>query len=128
MQRPILIVALALVSTALAQRPMRGLPMTPPPTPHPGLVGQPLIGPTGGMTGGETRSTPAPAAGCMPSGRAVDPDTTGVKLQGKALAAAVKKVTKLEWFDDFDDAKIESAATGKPIFWIQALGDIDGFA
>ncbi len=129
MQHPFLIVALALASTALAQRPLPGLPMTPPPTPHPGLVGQPLIGPTGGMTGGETRSTPAPSAlGPSMPRPAVDPDTVGVKLEGKALAAAVKKVTKLEWFEDLEDARVESAATGRPIFWIQALGEIDGFA
>lgn len=133
MQRPFLIVALTLASTALAQRPLPGLPMTPPPTPHPALVGQPLIGPTGGMTGGETRgqSGGQPAgqpAGCPAPKRVIDPDTVGVKLEGKALAAAVKRLAALPWFDDLEDARVESAATGKPIFWIQALGDIDGFA
>jgi hypothetical protein len=34
----------------------------------------------------------------------------------------------LQWHEKLSDAKAESAATGKPILWVQALGELDGFA
>ena len=44
------------------------------------------------------------------------------------LKQAVATVTALEWFDDLAAAKARSAATGKPILWLQSLGDLEGFA
>ena len=58
----------------------------------------------------------------------VDPDTVGTKKAGRELKAAVTKVLKLGWNRTLGDAKARSAATGKPILWIQSLGDIGGFA
>ena len=52
----------------------------------------------------------------------------GPRLTGKDLKKAVKKVTALQWREKLADAKAESAATGKPILWVQALGELAGFA
>ncbi len=124
-------VLLLLASPLAAQRPLPGLPMTPPPTAHPGLVGQPLIGPTGGQLGGPTSAggdQRGPSPGCAPARAPVDPDTVGIKARGKTLAKRVKELAQLDWHEDLEEARVQSAATGKPVFWIQALGDIDGFA
>jgi hypothetical protein len=119
-----------------AQRgPLPGMPMVPPPVPHPALAAQPLFGDSGGGSAPAPAPAPAPtrAAPAMPGGGgcaqpAGDPDTTGVKLEGKGLKKAVAKVKALAWHESLLDARAMSAATGKPILWLQALGDIDGFA
>lgn len=54
------------------------------------------------------------------------PETHGIKLAGKELKRAVKQVAALRWHDDLADARAEAAATGKPILWLQALGDLEG--
>lgn len=47
--------------------------------------------------------------------------------EGRSLAKRVKKLVKeLDWHRDLDTAKQESLQTGKPIFWLQMLGDLDG--
>ncbi len=105
-----------------------GTPMVPPPAPHPALAAQPLFD-----GGARSAPTPAPAPdpamprGCAPRSPA-DPDTFGAKLEGKGLKRAVAKVKKLAWHESLLDARAMSAATGKPVLWLQALGDIDGFA
>jgi len=123
MQRPLLLACLLTllsVETMTAQgfRPIGAMPMVPPVLPHPGLLAQPSTPPA---------AAPAQAAPCeaMPPG---DPATDGPKLEGKELARAIAKVTALKWFDDLGEARLESAATGKPILWLQSLGDLDGFA
>lgn len=73
------------------------------------------------------RTSPAPGAPCMPA-EARDPTTQGTQLEGKQLARAIASVTALPWFEDLDEARLESAASGKPVLWLQALGEIDGFA
>lgn len=54
------------------------------------------------------------------------PETHGIKLAGKDLKRAVKQVAALRWHDKLADARAESAATGKPILWVQALGELKG--
>jgi hypothetical protein len=79
----------------------------------------------------ERRSVPAAGpAGIMavPAPQVIDPATVGPQLAGKDLKKAIKKVTALQWHEKLSDAKAESAATGKPILWVQALGELDGFA
>ncbi len=50
------------------------------------------------------------------------------QLKGRQLVRAVKKVNRdLEWHDKLERAQKEAIAWGKPIVWIQALGDLDGF-
>lgn len=110
---------------AVSQRPM-AIPMAPPPAPHPGLVAQPLmpLADTGAQRrGGGGGAMPD----CAPRAEQL-PETAGPKLAGKELQRAVAKVKALEWLGDFEHAKARSAATGKPVLWLQALGDIDGFA
>ena len=50
-----------------------------------------------------------------------------MKLRGKALKAAVKKVAGLSW-RKLDRAKAESRQTGRPILLLQTLGELGGFA
>lgn len=66
-----------------------------------------------------------PAAGPAQAPPAV---TAVPDVAGAALRQAVARVAALEWFDDLADAKARSASTGKPILWLQALGDLEGFA
>jgi len=96
------------------------MPVVPPPVPHPAL---------GALLGGSR--APSPSVGCgAPVGPATPPppETTGVQVTGKELKQAVAAVTALEWFDDLAAAKARSAAAGKPILLLQALGDLEGFA
>lgn len=123
--------AVNLAGTAVAQirsgmpAPLPGLPMVPPPVSHPALAAQPLIG------GNEPQSapTPAPAPAAAPAPPPPrDPALAGPQVAGKDLKKAVKKVNALKWHEDLAEARVRSAAEGKPIVWIQALGDLEGFA
>jgi hypothetical protein len=52
----------------------------------------------------------------------------GPRLEGGALQRAIRKVTKaLDWHDDFDEALAAGREQGRPVVWIQALGDLQGF-
>lgn len=104
--------------------PLPGTPMTPPPVDHPALGAQPLFG-----DGGSSR--PAGGGG-GPGGPAAapeqPPETQGAQRRGKDLKSAVAKVRALPWHDSLDEAKARSAATGRPILLLQALGELEGFA
>ncbi|MBL8731521.1 MAG: hypothetical protein JNN13_04040 [Planctomycetes bacterium] len=102
-----------------------GMPVTPPPTRHPALGNQPLLDPSGQPVPGQNGGA-APQMGPMPA--PPDPATAGRKLAGKDLKRAVKKVAALQWEKKLDVALAKAAATGKPVLWLQALGDLDGFA
>lgn len=122
MQRPLLSVCLGTL-LSLHALPAQGLggatgsmPMLPPIA---GLLAQPL---------GGTNTPSSMPGGCSAAGPAADPATTGPQRTGKDLSTAIAKVTALTWLDDLDEARLESAATGKPILWLQALGDLEGFA
>jgi hypothetical protein len=129
MKQPVLLAVLALAGVASAQMrgPLPGIPMTPPPVDHPALGNQPFFQ--------SPKSAPAPepelAKDEEPANKPapVDPDTVGPKLAGKDLKKVVAKVAALKWGESLLDARANSAASGKPILMIQALGsDIDGFA
>ncbi|MBL8727625.1 MAG: hypothetical protein JNM25_04280 [Planctomycetes bacterium] len=92
--------------------------------------GMPLLpSVTGSIGPSQPVSDAAPAMpGCGGASEPADPATTGPQLAGKELARAIATVTALRWYDDLDAARVESAATGKPILWLQALGELDGFA
>ncbi len=140
MKQPVVLAVLLLAGMAVAQgrgpqpqpqpRPpappqVRGIPMTPPPVNHPALAGQPLLQP-------DAPPRPAPAAPkpeeAAPKPKPIDPDTTGPKVGGKELKKVVMAVASLKWNEDLTEARADSAATGKPILLVQALGEIDGFA
>lgn len=55
-------------------------------------------------------------------------DLQGPRLAGKALRKAVRQIAALPWHADLEDAIAAAAASGKPILWLQALGDLEGFA
>jgi hypothetical protein len=105
--------------------PLPGLPATDPPVDHPALGAQPLMGDKSRpRSGGATDKKPAPAK-AMPE---PVPGTVGPQKEGKELKKAVAKVNALKWCETLGDAKARSAATGKPILLVQALGDLEGFA
>ena len=56
-------------------------------------------------------------------------DIRNVRLGSSYVRDAVRTLTReLEWHDDLEDAADQAVAEGKPILWIQALGDLKGFA
>lgn len=103
---------------------MPGMPMVPPPAGHPALGAQP--GSSGETTTAPRRATPtgreAPSASGKPE------ETSGAQLAGKDLKKAVAKVRTLQWGASLEDAFAKAAGTGKPVLWLQALGDLGGFA
>ncbi len=105
MKQPVLLAVLALTSLAMAQN---------------GPVCEPMDA---------DQTTPVAAmTAAMPGARRIDPSTQGARVAGKELKLAVKKVAALRWHEDPVEARAESAATGKPMLWIYALGELDGFA
>lgn len=112
--------AVLLLAPLACAQSLPGMPVVPPPVPHPALDG--LLGGAGAPSQPGGCSAPVGPANTPP------PETTGVQLAGKKLKQAVATVTALEWFDDLAAAKARSAATGKPILWLQSLGDLEGFA
>jgi hypothetical protein len=52
----------------------------------------------------------------------------GPQRAGKDLKEAVEKVNDLHWYSKLGSARAKAKAQDKPILWLQALGDLDGFA
>ena len=51
-----------------------------------------------------------------------------IKFGGDKLAPRVEKLlAELTWHRDLAVAQQESKRTGKPILWVHALGEVDGF-
>lgn len=118
-----LVAGLLLAGALQAQRPpLPGIPITAPPVSHPALAGQPTLGDA------ETAAR-RPGVRIKTGHKPMRPDpaTSGVKIEGKDLKAAVKKVAALPWLK-LEKAKAVSRRTGRPILLLQTLGDIDGFA
>lgn len=136
MNRPTIVASALLLLAPFARaqlRPLPGMPMVSPPVPHPALGAQPPFdgdGPkapsAGGGGGGGPAGPKQPGNVAKPMPPA--PETVGAKLAGKDMKKAVAKVKALKWHESLAEAKAIAAATGKPILWLQALGDIDGFA
>ncbi len=50
-----------------------------------------------------------------------------VQLKGKQLKKAVDRVTKeLTWHKHLENARLDAVKSGKPILWVQMLGDLTG--
>jgi hypothetical protein len=118
------------------ERPMPppALPLVPPPVDHPAYLGQP------GMNKAERAPQPAsPMPGDGPAGptAAEEPDPAEVRARaflekrvaGRDLKKSIDRVLKeLHWYEKLDEAKAAAAASERPLLWIQALGEVDGFA
>lgn len=51
-----------------------------------------------------------------------------LKVSGEQVAKNVRKLTKeLKWYKNLGSALAAGRREGKPVVWIQALGDLDGF-
>ena len=51
------------------------------------------------------------------------------QVQGKELQDRIDRVLhSMTWHRDLSKARKRAAASGRPLLWIQALGDLDGFA
>ena len=84
-----------------------------------------------------TRSAPPPrvTAGCagMPGAQQLTEAQQEARqfrrpqVSGRRLARAVNKLTReLKWHRKLEDAAAAAEETGKPILWIQLLGDLRG--
>lgn len=50
-----------------------------------------------------------------------------VQLKGSQLKKAVDRVAKeLNWHKHLSNARLEAVKSGKPILWVQMLGDLTG--
>jgi hypothetical protein len=139
MTSPLLVPAaiLFLTVTASAQlhsgvpAPLPGVPMTPPPVDHPALGAQPWANDSATRSSPEPEKSDKDPAKNKKSGKKVkdpDPAVAGPKLAGRDLKKAVAAVKTLKWFESMKAARDQASASGKPILWLQALGDVDGFA
>jgi hypothetical protein len=50
-----------------------------------------------------------------------------LKVPGKEVAPAVRKLLKLRWHKSLRAAAYQARTEDKPILWIQALGDLRGY-
>ena len=51
-----------------------------------------------------------------------------LRFPGKEVAKATRRLIEtLTWHHDLEGAKAAATTEGKPILWIQALGELDGF-
>ena len=123
---PFVAASLLLLGTLAAQRgPLPGMPLVPPPVPHPALAGQPLMNGNGEMAKAMLAAVTVRDAEQPPK---PDPATSGVKVSGAALKRAVAKVKKMSWHESFRECELNARSTGKPILYLQTLGDLTGFA
>lgn len=109
--------------------PMPGVPMTPPPVDHPALGAQPWFNNSGTAPSEEppkAAKDPGKKAGRKVKGP--DPAVAGPKVIGKELKKAVAAVKTLKWFESLKAARDHAGALDRPILWVQALGEVDGFA
>lgn len=52
-----------------------------------------------------------------------------LEVDGAQVAANVEKLrAELTWHDSLEEALAAAAAEGKPLLWIQALGELDGYS
>jgi hypothetical protein len=87
------------------------------------------------MGGGASTSVRGPMEGCGPGQRQQLSSAEQEALQfrslqiaGNDLKAAVNTVrTSLSWHDDLEQAVADAKNQSKPIVWIHALGELDGF-
>ena len=50
------------------------------------------------------------------------------RVVGRELSTSIDNVLKsMRWHETLRGARVSSASRGKPILWIQALGDLDGY-
>ena len=118
---------LLLLTVATAQRgPLPGIPLVPPPVPHPALASQPLIS--------EFPSLLAAASNAKVKVRQAkkqprpDPSTHGIKKKGRDLKKAVARVKAMPWVRSLDVAASDARRLGKPILVLQTLGKLTGYA
>ena len=61
------------------------------------------------------------------SGTGVEKKDVGPLVPSKVVEKKVAKLTTaINWHSSLDDAKAEAQKKNKPIFWLHALGDLDG--
>lgn len=88
------------------------------------VTAAPAQGPADG--GGPLAPTPGPTLD--PAAIEAASEFRRLRLEPRDNYRRVKRVVRgLDWHDDLDDALEEAAATGRPLVWIQALGDVNGF-
>ena len=72
-------------------------------------------------------AAPKPAAPPKPPGTGVEKKDTGRVIPGEVVEKKVEKLTdKIDWLSSLDEAKALAQKQHRPIFWLHALGDLDG--
>lgn len=51
----------------------------------------------------------------------------GHEFKGSKVRKGIRSVTRLRWHTKLKEAARHARKTGRPILWIQALGDIGGY-
>ena len=82
---------------------------------------------TGGGSPARTASTQSVSPGIAGAAQKAR-EFSRTRVEGKALARSVDKVlAELQWFESLRGVRTVAAQRGRPILWIQALGDLDGY-
>ena len=95
------------------------------------VVGSMLVSTSEAAGGGKgkknARAANAASKPAKPPGTGVEKKDTGGTIPGDVVEKKVEKLTdKIDWLSSLDEAKSLAQKQHKPIFWLQALGDLDG--
>ena len=95
------------------------------------VAGSLIVSPAEAAVGGKgkknARAANAASKPAKPPGTGVEKKDTGATIPGDVVEKKVEKLTdKIDWLSSLDEAKSLAQKQHKPIFWLQALGDLDG--
>ena len=62
-----------------------------------------------------------------PAGDSIETKDTGATVPPAAVEKRVEQLTRqIHWHSSLEEAKAQAQKENKPIFWLHALGDLDG--
>ena len=93
-------------------------------------AGAVLVAPSeaaGGKAKKVARAVTTPPNPAKPPGTGVEKKDTGSVVAGDVVEKKVEKLAdKIDWLSSLDEAKSLAKNQNKPIFWLQALGELEG--
>lgn len=108
----------------------RFVPPAAPPPPAGALPGKPAPAlPAPARPGeGAGDAAEAAAAAAEAAAKAAAAGFLRTRIEGRELQKRIDRMLKeLDWHEDLESTAVAACATGKPILWVQMLGDVDGF-